>query len=1188
MNIHLKLFLTYIYCLVFVSVYGQGEGNIWYFGDNAGLDFNSGVPVPLTNGALVTMEGCATICNPDGELLFYTDGITVWNKNHQPMANSMANSPGGQLQGDPSSTQSGVIVPVPLDSLTYYVFTVDNNTGPGGCCYSMVDMSANGGLGDVILASKNTLLFSPSTEKIAAVLHYNGTDIWVIAHPWNTADFYAYLVTASGISSTPVISSAGTVLGASVNNSHGYLKPSPDGSLVCSALEFLNKIEMFHFDKITGQLTFYFSTANNIPDAYGVEFSPNGSILYGSCRWGDALFQWDLSSGTAALILASQTQVATLSTVNGGALQLAPDGKIYLARTYENYLGVINYPNYLGGGVNGCHYQDSVVYLAGKTSRQGLPTFISSYFNPGNFYFSNLCLGDTTLFSMVDPSLVDSVFWNFDDPLSGDNTSTLVDPVHLFSGSGVYDVMLITYTPLQTDTSYQEVQIFDYPNVFLGNDTVVCDGNPFYLDAGNPGCNFLWHNGSTSQMVYVYPADTSIYWVTVSVNQCISYDSITVYSIQNTASIANGNLFCFQDEVSISFTGNASNTATLHWDFGSANIVSGSGIGPYLINYTDTGTYEVSLFVSEGFCFTDTVSLQLTNPSGIGLEISGAGVNCYGESTGMVDLTVTGDYSSYAYIWSMGQTSEDLSAVPAGNYRVTVYYNPWCDDTISYKVKQPSSAINGLTHGHDVLCFGENNGFVDLTTTGGTPPYAFLWSLNGQTSEDLENLSAGIYTVTIVDSLNCSASKQVIIDEPDPLQVEASPDVTICIGESAVLTGNALGGTPPYTYEWIGVGSAGLITVSPIIETSYYVHVTDNNNCKSDTASVTISLYPSVTSFATVQDDTICLGDSTYVFANFSGGNGGPYSCLLNGEETSIPVYVKPDTTITYTIIGYDDCGSPAVSSSVTVNVMMPTYTNFAATVMEGCQPLKVNFFALGSEPGQTYFWSFEDFDGHDFSYNKTPTHIYETAGVWDVSLDIFTPFGCKFTLQYSDMISVYPKPDANFLANPQTVSIIDPTIHFDNLSYPFADCYWDFGDGNTDSGYLNGTSHTYSDTGQFLVTLMAVSDYGCQDKITLPVKVEDVSEFYVPNAFNPNSSFSENRIFKPLIYGLDTDHYYMIIYDRWGEPIFETFDYYHGWDGRVKNKSIAPIGAYVWIVEFSDVKGKPHREAGSVLVIDN
>ena len=196
----------------------QNEGANWYFGDHAGLTWTTmqanNNPTPLMDGMLLTNEGVATISDPNGTLLFYSDGKTVWAADHSVWPNTTTGSVGGQLLGDASSTQSGVIVPKPMDPNTYYLFAVDDNIGSNGLTYSKVDMSANFGLGDIDLTEKNIQLFTPACEKIAAVAHANGLDIWVIAHTWNSADFYVYLVTAAaGFNSTsPVITTIGTMM----------------------------------------------------------------------------------------------------------------------------------------------------------------------------------------------------------------------------------------------------------------------------------------------------------------------------------------------------------------------------------------------------------------------------------------------------------------------------------------------------------------------------------------------------------------------------------------------------------------------------------------------------------------------------------------------------------------------------------------------------------------------------------------------------------------------------------------------------------------------------------------------------------------------------------------------------------------------------------------------------------------
>ena len=157
------LFL-YIILTIFNVGFAQNEANIWYFGENAGLDFNSGTPMTLLDGALDTAEGCASISDISGSLLFYTDGITVWNQNHDVMLN------GSGLNGHPSSTHSAIIVPKPQSSNIYYIFTVDFEAGSNGLQYSEVDMALDSGLGG-ITSNKNILLHTPSTEKITAIKH---------------------------------------------------------------------------------------------------------------------------------------------------------------------------------------------------------------------------------------------------------------------------------------------------------------------------------------------------------------------------------------------------------------------------------------------------------------------------------------------------------------------------------------------------------------------------------------------------------------------------------------------------------------------------------------------------------------------------------------------------------------------------------------------------------------------------------------------------------------------------------------------------------------------------------------------------------------------------------------------------------------------------------------------------------
>ena len=181
--------MKYYFLILFLSLslisFSQGEANIWYFGENAGLDFNNSSPTALTDGQLVTDEGCATISNSNGELLFYTDGTTVYNKNHQIMPN------GSGLMGHPSSAQSATIVPKPSSSHLFYIFTTDNENDPNGFRFSVVDLNLDSGNG-AVTNEKNILVYTPSTECLGVTKHGNGIDFWIITHGWNSNSFIAY------------------------------------------------------------------------------------------------------------------------------------------------------------------------------------------------------------------------------------------------------------------------------------------------------------------------------------------------------------------------------------------------------------------------------------------------------------------------------------------------------------------------------------------------------------------------------------------------------------------------------------------------------------------------------------------------------------------------------------------------------------------------------------------------------------------------------------------------------------------------------------------------------------------------------------------------------------------------------------------------------------------------------------
>ena len=355
----IRSYIINFFILSLGTVFSQEQNHTWFFGYNAGINFNTNPPSAISS-PLSAIEGCASVSDSSGKILFFTNGITVWDRNHEVMPN------GTGLAGGISSTHAALIVPFPNSSSLYYLFTSEDHTTDGGVSYSIVDMTLNGGYGDIAPGTKNQLLVNQTTEQIAAVLHSNKNDIWVITHKLNSNEFFSYLITTSGIMPNPVISAIGSTY--PITNSLGQLKPSNNGKKLVGSSAIYNIIDMFDFNPSTGELSNHFNLNNlftQFPTIYGIEFSPSDSILYLVSSWlENHLFQVNLGNNIVTTLSSSPEGFY-------GALQQAPDGKIYIAVQGKAYLNAINFPDKPG---NSCEYQENAIALLKEsTSGLGLP-----------------------------------------------------------------------------------------------------------------------------------------------------------------------------------------------------------------------------------------------------------------------------------------------------------------------------------------------------------------------------------------------------------------------------------------------------------------------------------------------------------------------------------------------------------------------------------------------------------------------------------------------------------------------------------------------------------------------------------------------------------------------------------------------------------------------------------------------
>lgn len=364
-------YLIFAFLSLLDSAISQNGNNLWYFGNNAGLDFSLGYPVAVLDGALVTADNTATVSDPiTGELLFYSNGVEVWNRNHDVMPN------GHGLLGNWSGGTSAIAVKLPGNNQIYYLFTTDAFAWPNGLRYSIIDLELDNGLGDVT-NQKNIIVNKRSTEKVAITRHANEIDYWIVTHTWNSDEYHVYGLNEQGLSQYPIISKIGLLHGGDSYNAMGQIAFSQDGLRLASAVYFTH-FELFRFDPSNGQLSDQ-KILNGHLNAWGVQFSQNNDFLYAT-RWkNDEIIQFDLTSDDEDLINESMTIIGYATGPNSlykaGYLQTGPDNRIYVAKYESQYLGAIENPNSKGLISN---YIDNAVFLGGHTCQAGLANQVFS------------------------------------------------------------------------------------------------------------------------------------------------------------------------------------------------------------------------------------------------------------------------------------------------------------------------------------------------------------------------------------------------------------------------------------------------------------------------------------------------------------------------------------------------------------------------------------------------------------------------------------------------------------------------------------------------------------------------------------------------------------------------------------------------------------------------------------------
>ena len=720
-------------------------------------------------------------------------------------------------------------------------------------------------------------------------------------------------------------------------------------------------------------------------------------------------------------------------------------------------------------------------------------------------------------------------------------------------------------------------------NINLNGTNIVCFGDTTgtitaNVNGGQQPYTYQWSNGGTTPTINNLSAGT--YWVQVTTaGGCISYDTITLTQPNSpiTAITSQTNATCF---------GGNDGDATATASGGNAPYTFSWNTNPVQNNQNATGltagNYTVTITDNNG-C-TTTQNVVITEPQALSINYLGQqNVTCFGGNDGALNINVSGGNAPYTYNWNNNSfpNSPNLNNVPAGSYLLIVTDANGCNASTQFNIAEPNELSANIISSNNATCNGYNDGSIQTSTFGGTPPYNFQWNPTLNTQPNINNIGVGYYLLTVTDSKGCIDTIGASISEPTPVSTVALGDDTICPNAVTTLSATGSGGVGNYTYQWSNNSSGATQNVSPNNSTTYTVYATDANGCigSADSVFVLVNDIKNV-NLSAVPDISLCEGDAYLVSASMSGGIGN-YTFNWNhglGQGQG-PFVVAPTINTSYTVTLTDECGNTKTEDVIVDVKPLPNVDILPQTDM-ACGAVTLNLNNnLPNQNGSTYYWDFGD---NTTSTQENPTKEYTQTGIYTVALTVTSPFGCVNTDQANMNITINIKPVAQFEASAYKTTMLNPEISVDNYSSNAQFYDWSFGDGAIST--QQNPIHTYEKDGIYLVRLIAKNTNGCKDTAFTEIEIEPEYHFYIPNAFTPDND-GNNDIFTAV--GEEIEEFTMMIYNRWGELIYETYDLNSGWDGTTKGgETLAMEGVYVYKIKLRDWEGLYHNFTGKVTLI--
>ena len=1222
-----------VYASAEVTVYGDQNptANIWYFGNGAGLDFNEedGLDPPprsiIDPHAMNAPEGTSTISDANGDVLFYTDGATVYNNINEIMDD------GDSIGGDILSTQSVIIVPFYDDETLYYVFTTQEvyGTNEYRLKYSVVDMKGGDGLGAVTV--KDQVLFTKSTEKLAAFEAGGGH--WLLSHEYGTNSFRAYAITAEGIS-PPIISSLGSVhsLNDPMSGQAG-MKFSSGGNRIAVALidGTDDYIEFFQFEVTTGEITEleYVIDLNEGGSAndevYDVHFSQGGGKIFATMNNrntgspGGRILEYRVdtfSTETSRQDFKVDIANGLGGGVNYGGIQTGPDGQIYVAiedpgnPSASAFISAISATE---DTLNASGFNLQQVALTTGNSRLGLPNFIQNSMSPLDEPSMSAptiaCVDERLAFTAAGTSDIDQFLWTIQDSLNNVIFSVLAqDTAYTFpqGQAGDFELSLNIFNRCGFDTTFvQKLAIFDIPPTpTVPAALILCEGDANLLTAGpvDPNLSYEWVNSqgtvvSTDNTFNV--TEQEFYTVTITNivgGSCTSSRDFFAgppfeITLPPDITICQNEILTLDPNVTAdnyiwsinSVPVPASNQRTIDVDS------SLPGVFQYVVSIEDP--------ITPG-CFANDTTNVTINPIPLVSLTGGTPTNC-DDSNGTIDLFVstTGSYTYTVFDNEAtvvpqpsnsitGPNPINITGLGAGVYSVLIRDNSsGCINIINSLEVINSNADFNIAAPLVVqpTCAGPNGSItvtldnaavfpISYTLTNTSDPTAAVFSGSASANDFLIGaLPGGIYDLEVTSTAGGCIDTEtgIIVNTVTEIALTITSPADVCgtsVNLNDFVTTTPL--TPPTFFDANGdlVTDPANVTISGL-----YTVMASGSGAFCDAIGnleVNLTVQPTVT-INSIGD--VCNGALILEAEITKPQAGASYSYTWSSGEQTSQITVTVDGTYDVLVreTGILNCPSLLVAETVAFPVPLEAVISSTPPCADE-QPITVTAEVLAGSP-----------TGFSWTHNgnaipgTTNSVVITDEGTYSVIISQGT---C--TIERSMVIRRNPIPDGLlpdqdfYCPTSDTNPVLIAGIGFETYAWTH------------DGVPTTNTTATLNVDAIGLYEVTMTTAQGCIRIDSVNVIESCEPKIIVPNVFIPGGNAPNNEFF---VYPNDfVANFQIFIYNRWGELIFQSNSTDFKWDGTYAG-NLVPVGTYPYVIKYTnrvDTGKGEYEQTGGVTVL--